>query len=222
MRQPVEEIGKFLSNYQKCFFHVDATQCIGKDKIDLENIDLISFSAHKFFGMKGVGILIKKTGINLEPLIHGGKSTTKYRSGTPFLPLIVSTSKALRIALENFDEKYNYVTNLNKYLTEKLNTINGVTINSNNYCIPQIVNFSVLNIKPETMLHALEEYEIYISTQSACSSNNSKSRAVYALTKSDDLSNHSLRVSISYITTKDEIDKFVDGLKCCIEKLNLK
>lgn len=222
LRQPVEEIGKFLSNYQKCFFHVDATQCIGKDKIDLENIDLISFSAHKFFGMKGVGILIKKTGINLEPLIHGGKSTTKYRSGTPFLPLIVSTSKALRIALENFDEKYNYVTNLNKYLTEKLNTINGVTINSNNYCIPQIVNFSVLNIKPETMLHALEEYEIYISTQSACSSNNSKSRAVYALTKSDDLSNHSLRVSISYITTKDEIDKFVDGLKCCIEKLNLK
>ena len=222
LRQPVEEIGKFLSNYQKCFFHVDATQCIGKDKIDLENIDLISFSAHKFFGMKGVGILIKKSGINLEPLIHGGKSTTKYRSGTPFLPLIVSTSKALRIALENFDEKYNYVTNLNKYLTEKLNTINGVTINSNNYCIPQIVNFSVLNIKPETMLHALEEYEIYISTQSACSSNNSKSRAVYALTKSDDLSNHSLRVSISYITTKDEIDKFVDGLKCCIEKLNLK
>lgn len=222
LRQPVEEIGKFLSNYQKCFFHVDATQCIGKDKIDLENIDLISFSAHKFFGMKGVGILIKKTGINLEPLIHGGKSTTKYRSGTPFLPLIVSTSKALRIALENFDEKYNYVTNLNKYLTEKLNTINGVTVNSNNYCIPQIVNFSVLNIKPETMLHALEEYEIYISTQSACSSNNSKSRAVYALTKSDDLSNHSLRVSISYITTKDEIDKFVDGLKCCIEKLNLK
>ena len=222
LRQPVEEIGKFLSHYQKCFFHVDATQCIGKDKINLENIDLISFSAHKFFGMKGVGVLIKKSGISLEPLIHGGKSTTKYRSGTPFLPLIVSTSKALRISLENIDEKYNYVTNLNKYLIEKLNTISGVTINSNNYCIPQIVNFSVLNIKPETMLHALEEYEIYISTQSACSSNNSKSRAVYALTKSDDLSNHSLRVSISYITTKDEIDKFVDGLKCCIEKLNLK
>ena len=81
------------------------TQSIGKDKINFDNIDLASFSAHKFYGLKGIGCLIKKEKIQLEPLIHGGKSTTVYRSGTPALPLIVSLSKALRLILEEQDEK---------------------------------------------------------------------------------------------------------------------
>ena len=97
---PIEEIGKLLKDYPKVFFHVDMTQSIGKYKIDLENVDLASASAHKIFGIKGIGLLIKKEKILLEPLIHGGKSTTVYRSGTPAVALIVSLAKALRLINE--------------------------------------------------------------------------------------------------------------------------
>ena len=213
LRQPIEAIGKILKKYPKCFFHSDLTQSIGKVDIDISDVDLVSFSAHKFFGMKGVGVLIKKENVNIEPLIHGGKSTTKFRSGTPATPLIVSTSKALRLATSNLDRKYEYVKGLWFYLKDELSKISNVVINSNNECIPHILNFSVLGIKPETMLHALEEKEIYISTQSACSDNTSKSRSVFALTNDDNVSLHSLRISISYLTTKEEIDTFIEFFK---------
>ena len=97
--QPVNEIGKIVKKHPKAFFHSDITQSMGKEKIDLTNVDLASFSAQKFYGMKGIGALIKKENIVIEPLIHGGKSTTKDRSGTPATPLIVSTAKALRLSL---------------------------------------------------------------------------------------------------------------------------
>ncbi len=217
--QPIDKITKIIKEYPKCFFHSDMTQAIGKIKINLENIDLISFSAHKFFGIKGIGVLIKKEKIELTPLIHGGKSTTVYRSGTPCLPLIVSTSKALRIALENLDEKYNHVNNLNKYLKEELSKYEKVRINSNDYSIPHILNISVLGVKPETMLHALEKYNIFISTQSACSSSNTKSKAVYAVTQDNDKALSSIRISISYITTKEEIKEFLKYFDICYKEL---
>ena len=88
--QPINEIGLLLKDYPKCFFHVDCTQALGKIDIDFSLIDLASMSGHKIFGLKGIGLLIKKEKIVIEPLIHGGKSTTIYRSGTPALPLIVS------------------------------------------------------------------------------------------------------------------------------------
>ena len=217
--QPLGKISKIIKEYPKCFFHSDMTQAIGKIKVNLEDIDLISFSAHKFFGIKGIGVLIKKEKIELTPLIHGGKSTTVYRSGTPCLPLIVSTSKALRIALESLDEKYNHVNNLNKYLKKELSKYEKVRINSNDYSIPHILNISVLGVKPETMLHALEKYNIFISTQSACSSSNTKSKAVYAVTQDNDKALSSIRISISYITTKEEIKEFLKYFDICYKEL---
>ena len=80
--QPIEKIVEIIKEFPKCHFHVDMTQMIGKRKVDCSDIDLVSFSAHKFYGLKGIGVLIKKEKVELEPLIHGGKSTTKYRSGT--------------------------------------------------------------------------------------------------------------------------------------------
>ena len=221
IRQNIEEIGKLLKDYP-CYFHVDATQSIGKVNIDFKNVDLVSFSAHKIFGLKGIGCLIKKEKIDLLPLIHGGKSTTVYRSGTPALPLIVSLAKALRLALEDLDEKIKYINDLNHYLKENIQNIENVTINSNQYSIPQILNISVLNIKPETMLHALEEDDIYISTQSACSSNNTVSKAVLEVTKCEECAKHSIRISISYVTTKEEIDYFITCFKKQIERLSFK
>ena len=136
--QPMEEISKIVKMYPKCFLHSDMTQAIGKIPVDISDIDLVSFSAHKFFGRKGIGCLIKKEKIELTPLIHGGKSTTVYRSGTPCLPLIVSISKALRLALEHIKEKEDYVRELNIYLKEKLVGYDKVRINSNNKSIPYI------------------------------------------------------------------------------------
>ena len=217
--QPVKEIANIVKKYPKCFFHSDMTQAIGKIKVNLENIDLISFSAHKFFGIKGIGVLIKKEKVELEPLIHGGKSTTNYRSGTPCTPLIISISKALRLALDNIDEKYKHVEKLNIYLKEQLKKYDKVKINSNDKCIPHILNLSVLGVKPETLLHALEEYDIYISTQSACSVSNAKSKAVLALTNDIDRASSSIRISISSITTKEEIDYFLDKFKIVYENL---
>ena len=223
IKQPINEIGKIIKEKNsKCFYHVDATQAISKVKVDLSNIDLVSFSAHKFFGIKGIGGLIKKEKIMLEPIIHGGKSTTIFRSGTPQLPLIVSMSKALRIALENLEDKYNYVQELNNYLKEELSKLDNVYINSNDICIPHMLNISAVGIKPETFLHALEKHEIYISTQTACSSEKAVSQSVLSLTKDEARAKSSLRISLSYKTTKEEIEKFVEKFKLCLEELTLK
>lgn len=219
IRQPIEEIGKIIKEYPKCFFHVDMTQSIGKEKIDLENVDLASFSAHKIFGIKGIGCLIKKENIQIEPLIHGGKSTTIYRSGTPQLPLIVSIAKALRLATEDLDQKIAKIKELNNYLKINLSKFEKVKINSNEYSIPQILNISVIGCKPETMQHALEEYDIYISTQTACAKGGEMSKAVFALTNDEERAKSSIRISISYTTTKSEIEEFIRYFEKCYERL---
>jgi len=219
IKQPIKEISKIVKEYPKCFFHSDMTQSIGKEKVDLSLVDFASFSAQKFYGMKGVGILYKKEKIDIIPLIHGGKSTTIYRSGTPATPLIVSTSKALKLACQDFDIKYNHVKELNLYLRDKLSKLN-IDINSPLNAIPHILNFSLRGIKAETMLHALEKDDIYISTQTACSQGNF-SKAIYAITKDKERSSSSMRISLSYLTTKEEIDKFIISLDKNIKELSL-
>ncbi|MBQ9011098.1 MAG: cysteine desulfurase [Bacilli bacterium] len=218
VRQPIEEIGKILKKYPKVIFHSDITQAVGKIKVDLTNIDMASFAAHKFFGIKGIGALIKKEKIKLTPLIHGGKSTTIYRSGTPTTQLIASLAKALRLSYENIDNDIKHVNNLAKKLKNSLSSYEKVYINSNEYSIGHIVNISIIGVKPETMLHALEEDEIYISTQSACSTGET-SKAVMALTNDIDRSSSSIRVSLSRKTTEEEIDKFLNSFDKCYKKL---
>ncbi len=218
--QPIEEIGKLLKNYPKIYFHSDMTQSIGKININIENVDLISFSAQKIYGLKGIGCLIKKEKIVLDALIHGGKSTTIYRSGTPAVGLIASLAKSLRLALENLNQKYDYVSSLNKYLRDKISKNNNIHINSNKYSIPHILNISILGIKPETILHALEEKNIFISTQTACASKSDSSIAVYEVTKNEEYSKYSIRISLSHLTKKEDLDTFYDVLDNTIKELN--
>lgn len=219
--QPISEIGKIIRKYPKCIFHSDMTQSIGKVNVSLENVDAASFSSHKFYGLKGIGILVKKENINLIPLIHGGESTTVFRSGTPALPLIVSISKALRLALENIDKDYQKVQELSDYLKKELSNIDGVIINNTSKSIPHIVNISILKIKPETLIHALEMKDIYISTKSACSSQKAVSDALFSLYNDYDRATHSIRISISKLTTKEEITVFIKALKECIKSLTI-
>lgn len=218
LRQPIEEIGKLLNNYPKITFHADLTQAIGKIEVDTSDVDMFSFSAHKFFGIKGIGCLVKKKNLIIEPLIHGGKSTTNYRSGTPTTQLIVSLAKALRLVMDNKD-KLDYISKLNSYLKEKLSKYDKVFINSNDYSVPHVLNMSVIGVKPETMLHALESDDIFISTQSACSANTSVSKAVMALTNDSKRASSSIRVSLSYKTTKEELDIFLDSFDKHYKKL---
>lgn len=219
--QPIEKIGELLKSYPKCFYHVDFTQSIGKIIVNLQNVDLASFSAHKIYGLKGISCLIKKEKILLEPLIHGGKSTTNYRSGTPAHPLIVSMSKALRLATNNIDEKYKYVKELNNYLKNKLEKYKDVYINSHNCCIPHILNISIIGIKPETFINVLSSHGIYVSTKSACSEENSFSESVYDLTKDKTRAESSIRISLSYLTTKEEINEFLKVFEKCYNDLKL-
>lgn len=219
--QPIEEIANIVKEHPKCFFHVDMTQSIGKVDIPLTNIDLMSFSAHKIYGLKGIGCLIKKEKVLLEPIIHGGKSTTVFRSGTPATPLIVSISKALRLEHTSLDEKYKNVLEKRNYLKERLEKYENVYINSNDYSIPYVLNFSVIGVKPETMLHALEMDDIYISTQSACSTGQ-MSKPVFAVTNDEKIALSSLRISISNYTTKEELDLFLKSFDKNYKKLILK
>ena len=218
--QDIDRLGKFLKDYPKLIFHSDITQAIGKIKLNLDNVDLASFSAQKFYGLKGVGCLIKNKNIKIEPLIYGGKSTTIYRSGTPAVALIASLAKALRLVYEDFDNRYNYVKSLNSYLREELSKIDGVHINSSLESSPYILNISIKNIKSEVMLHALESEDIYISTQTACSKGGS-SIGVFEITKNEDYALHSLRISLSYLTTKEELDVFLKVFKEQMRKLDL-
>ena len=205
--QPINEIGRIVKSNSNAYYHSDITQLVGKKAFSLDNVDLASFSAHKFYGIKGIGCLIKKENIDLIPLIHGGKSTTSYRSGTPSAPLIASLAKALRLSYETLD-KYDYIKSLNNYIKDNIKS-DKVIINSNLYCIPHILNVSVLGIKPETILHALEKHDIYISTKTACSANDDISIPVYHLTNNRDLASSSIRISLSYLTTKEEVDTFI-------------
>lgn len=210
--QDIEEIGKLIKKYPKTIFHVDGTQSVGKIPVNLDNVDLFSFSAHKFFGIKGIACLIKKENINLLPLISGGDSQTVYRAGTPSVPLIASLAKALRLILEEEDENTLKVVELNKYLRNQLTNLD-VVINSPKDSSPYILNFSIIGKKPETVLHTFELFDIYISSKTACSSKEDYSKTLYALTNNMDISKSSLRVSLSKDNTKEEIDTFIKVLK---------
>lgn len=222
IRQPIEEISAILKEYPKCFFHVDCTQALGRIPIDFKLMDFASMSMHKIFGMKGIGLLLKKKSIIIDNLIHGGKSSTVYRSGTPALPLIVSSMKAIDLVLKDMDDNYKYVRELNKIIVDDLEKYDGIIINSTNHSIPYIINFSVRNIKPETLIHAMDEYDIYLSTKSACSDVSAISDSVYAVTKDRERAMSSLRISLSYKTTKEEIREFLRVFKVVYEKLDLK
>ena len=210
IKQDIEKIGKLLKKYPNVTFHSDITQLVGKDNINLEDIDLASFSMHKIYGFRGIGGLIKKKHIRITPLIHGGKSTSIYRSGTPQTGLIISSSIALEEAFNELEKKKEYVKMLSEYLKENIKEL--ALINSNEYSIPNIVNFSLKNINSDDALEYFSENDIFISSKTACSSG-SYSFVVNELYKDMERAENSLRVSLSYKTTKEELDIFVQKLK---------
>lgn len=207
--QNIEEVANLLSEYDNVYFHTDLTQGIGKISIDYSNIDMITFAPHKFYGINGIGVLIKRGNVKLLPIINGGKSTSKYRSGTPALPLILSIKKSLEIALDNMNDNNEYLKELNEYLKNNLGKYPNIHFNSTKDSIYNILNISIKGIDSIEFSKKLEEYDIYISTKSACSSEENISKTIYALTKDEALAKSSIRISLSHLTTKKELDEFL-------------
>lgn len=215
--QPISEIAKVLEG-TNCFFHVDATQAVGKIDIAMEGIDLLSFSPHKFYGLTGTGILLRKSSVILEPLIHGGASTTIYRSGTPTLGLAFSIQKALVKAVDGLSSNYNYVAELNASLKEKLLQYPKVRINSTSKSIPFILNLSVIGIKGTDFQKELAKRQVCVSVKSACSVTETPSRPVYAVTRDKKNAMNSWRISLSHLTTKQEVDEFLQIFDQCYKE----
>ena len=209
LKQPIEEIGKILKNYPNCHFHTDATQAMGKIPLDLQNIDLLTFAPHKFYGLTGIGVLIKKKNTSLRPQIDGGKSSTVYRSGTPETANIAALETALSISLATRKERYKIVEELYNSLKEKLLTYPKVTINNTKNSIPYTLNFSIKGVKAIEVQQQLEKNKIYVSTKTSCCPIATPSKLVYALTKDKNKASSSIRVSLSHLTTKKEIEIFI-------------
>ena len=220
IRQPIEEIGKILKEYPNLYFHTDASQIIGKDKIDFTNVDLVTLAPHKFYGINGFGLLIKKENVNLKPIIYGGKSTTIYRSGTPVTASVVALDKALSLAILNIDERIKYITDLNKYVISKLKKFEKVKINSTINSIPNTINFSYKGIVSSKLVKMLGEKDVYISSKTSCCPENTPSKSIYALTNDKSLASSSMRMSLSHLTTKEEIDEFFRVFKETIKEYN--
>ena len=139
--------------------------------------------------------------------------------GTFPLELAASFLKAIKISVNDLESNYEKVLNLSNYFKSSLENVGDITLNGTKYSIPHIINFSIKGIKPETFVHALEEYNIYISTNSACSSKEDVSSSVLNLTKDIDRARSSVRVSISHLTTKEEIDEALRVIKLVIKNL---
>ena len=213
--QPIDEISKILKEYPNCFLHVDCTKAKGKIKVNLENVDLISFAPHKFYGLNGFGALVKNKDIVLEPLIDGGASTSIYRSGTPVIGQICALEKALEITFEKFKERQNYVRNLNSKIRNAILKYDDVKINTILDENPYILNISVNNIKATEFKNKLEEYGICVSIKSACTVTITPSRIVMAMTHDRKRALSSWRISLSHLTTDEEIDEFLKIFDKC-------
>lgn len=220
IRQPLKTLRQIIKKENaNTLFHSDMTQAVGKVSVNMHDVDLASMSAHKIFGPKGIGILYKSSKVRLVPLIHGSGKFNELKSGTPPLPLIVALSKACRIALTDLEKRENNVAKLNEKICNDLSKIDGVTLNKTKYSIPHILNISLKNIRPETFVHAMEEDEIYISTNTACSSGD-LSTSVMAIYNDKERAVSSIRISLSYVTTNEEINKFLNIFKMKYKQLS--
>lgn len=215
--QPIEEIGNIAGKHG-VLFHTDAVQAMGHIKIDVEkmNIDMLSASAHKLNGPKGVGLMYIRKGIAIPSFIHGGAQERGRRAGTLNVPGIVGFATAARMAEESMTERSQYVTGLRDYFIDRvLNEIDGIRLNGDRINrLPNNVNLSFLGINGETLLIILDQNGICASSGSACSSGSlDPSHVLTAIGLSRQEAGSSLRFTLSEKNTRDEIDYTIDIIK---------
>ncbi|CAL4043830.1 Cysteine desulfurase IscS [Buchnera aphidicola (Takecallis arundicolens)] len=221
----IQDISKIsnICREKKIFLHVDATQAVGKIPIDLQkiHIDLMSFSAHKIYGPKGIGVLYikRKPRIRLTPQIHGGSHERGMRSGTLPVHQIVGISTACKIAQRNMLHEIKYIANLRNILWNGIKNIEEIYLNTNlKYSAPHILNVSFNFVEGESLIMALKN--LAVSSGSACTSASLEpSYVLKALGLKDELAHSSIRFSIGRFTTESEINYTINVIHQAIQKL---
>jgi len=212
--QPIKEIGSLLKQYPKAHFHVDGVQALGKIPMQLENVNSVSFSGHKFNGLKGQGILIIDNKEKIEPTVFGGGQEYGIRSGTVNLAMNVSLVKAMEIAIQNLNELNYRLSRYNKVIRESLSQYKGVYINSPENSAPHILNIAFPGVKGEVLVNAFSKLDIMVSTTSACSSKREKlNEVLLAMDIEDNRIEGSVRLSMGETTTEKDIEQFKDKFK---------
>ena len=221
--QPIKEIGDIAKKHD-VYFHTDAVQAVGNEKIDVEemNIDLLSLSAHKIHGPKGVGALYIKKGTKIHNLIHGGAQEKKLRAGTENVPGIIGLGKAADIAYNNFDQKKEKLTRLRDRLIEKIEKeIPNARLNGHREKrLPGNVNFAFKYIEGESLLLYLDMEGISASSGSACTSGAlDPSHVLMSIGLPHEIAHGSLRLSLSDYNTVEDVDYTVEKLITVVKRL---
>jgi len=228
--QPIEEIYKIKEEWNKSnnsdiLLHVDAVQSYGKLNLSGLHAELISLSAHKVHGPKGIGALYIKKGVRLDPIILGGGQEKGQRSGTENVPAIVGFGIAASKINTDQGKASRKIKSMKENLIYRIsNEINNIKINGNyidmGMTSPSIINISFLGVRGEVLLHSLEQEGIYVSTGSACSSNKKgQSHVLLEIGLNNIEIEGAIRFSISEFNTQDEIDYTVDKLVTIISKM---
>lgn len=213
--QPIKEVAAFLNDYPNIHFHVDAVQGLGKNiwqQIYDPRIDLMSFSAHKFHGPRGVGILYKKENRQIAPLLTGGGQEKDLRSGTENVPAITATAKSLRLLLDNEQKKAKQQSEIKQKIYDYLDGKPNITIFSpiDEHFSPHVLCFALTGIRGETMVHTLESKGIFCSTTSACSSKKGiESSTLKAMQVPEKVATSAIRLSFDENNTLAEADEFI-------------
>jgi len=221
---PMSEISEIRNSMNaKTKIHLDCVQSLGKIPILLNewNIDFASFSGHKIHGVKGIGMLYVRSGNRVAPLLIGGGQQRGLRSGTESPYLAASISLAIDKAYENMAVSYDNIFKCKQILLDKLVSLHATIHSPENSC-PYIVNFTLGSIEPETLLHAMEQEDIYISTVSACASKTKKiSHVLLAMGIERSIAKGAVRLSLSRFTTEEEIIMTCDALERISTKYGL-
>ena len=221
--QNIEKIGQIIKNHNGIYFHVDAVQSFGKMEINVDkfNIDLLSASAHKIHGYKGMGALYIRKNTRINPILHGGQQESGIRPGTENLLGIMSFLKASEIVKSHKEEYYNHVGKIKKIMVDGLKSIDGVYFNALDVSSPYILNVSFEGLRGEVLLHTFEQNGLYVSTGSACNSKKkSYSHVLMAIGLDEKLLDGAIRFSFSSLNTEDEAIKAVEIVKESIKFLN--
>lgn len=221
--QPIHEIAALLEDRPTISFHVDAVQALAKVVTEVylpERVDFATFSSHKFHGLRGVGFVYIKEGKKITPLLTGGGQEKEMRSTTENVAGIAATAKALRLAMENQEAFASKTQQMKEVIRKELANYPDVTIFSGeDHFAPHILTFGIKGVRGEVVVHAFEEFDIYISTTSACSSKAGKpAGTLIAMGVDKSVAQTAVRLSLDIENDMSQVEQFLTKFKLIYEK----
>ena len=221
--QPIHEIAALLEDRPTISFHVDAVQALAKVATEVylpERVDFATFSSHKFHGLRGVGFVYIKEGKKITPLLTGGGQEKEMRSTTENVAGIAATAKALRLAMENQEAFASKTQQMKEVIRKELANYPDVTIFSGeDHFAPHILTFGIKGVRGEVVVHAFEEFDIYISTTSACSSKAGKpAGTLIAMGVDKSVAQTAVRLSLDLENDMSQVEQFLTKFKLIYEQ----